>query len=261
MIASDGPDSSVWSAIGWDGGNNLISSELHFERMIRHAEKLGLECPDGLSDRVFSKLIGVKPPEERNESNDQDPYLLIVKVSSEGDIILQGAINRAWPEKPLSAISLSAPVWNDGIRGTKHGDYQPYRDAREVAISNGADIGLLFEDGNLIDGDRCAPLLLDNDGVAYHPRHSDGALDSVSLQVIKPFLESSGIPVRGAKITLGMITRSSEMIVCGSGMGIKSLSTIDGRKIGNPRGRLYSLASEGWSRRLKSSKQTGEGVI
>ena len=234
-----------------------MSSELHFERMIRHAEKLGLKCPPDLSDRVFSKLEGISPPEERNECSDQDPFLLIVKVTSGGEIILQGSINRTWPETPLSAISLGAPVWDDGIRGTKHGDYQPYRDAREAAISNGADIGLLFEDGNLIDGDRCAPLLLDSDGVAYHPRHSDGALDSVSLQVIKPFLESSGIPVRGAKITLGMITRCSEMIVCGSGMGIKSLGKIDGRKIGNPRGRLYKVASEAWSKRLRVSKENG----
>lgn len=234
-----------------------MSSDLHFERMIRHADKLGLECPPDLSDRVFSRLREVVPPEERNECSDQDPFLLIVKVTSGGEIILQSSINNIWPETPLSAISVSAPVWDDGIRGTKHGDYQPYRDAREVAINNGADIGLLFEDGNLIDGDRCSPLLLDRDGVAYHPRHSDGALDSVSLEVIKPFLESSGIPVRGAKITLGMITRCSEMIVCGSGMGIKSLGKIDGRKIGNPRGRLFKVASEGWSRRLSVRKQKG----
>ena len=44
-----------------------MSPELHFERMIRHAEKLGLECPPDLSERVFSKLGGVNPPEERNE--------------------------------------------------------------------------------------------------------------------------------------------------------------------------------------------------
>ena len=213
-----------------------MSPELHFERIIRHAEKLGLECPPDLSDRVFSKLGGVSPPEERNECSDQDPFLLIVKVTSGGEIILQGSKNSTWPETPLSAISLGAPVWDDGIRGTKHGDYQPYRDAREVAISNG---------------------LLDSDGVAYHPRHSDGALDSVSLQVIKSFLESSGIPVRGAKITLGMITRCSEMIVCGSGMGVKSLGKIDDRKIGNPRGRLYKVASEGWSKRLRVSIENG----
>ena len=47
------------------------------------------------------------------------------------------------------------------------------------------------------------------------------------------------------------------MIVCGSGMGIKSLGKIDGRKIGNPRGRLYKVASEGWSKRLRASKENG----
>ena len=57
MIGSDVPESSVWSAIGWDGGNYLMSSELHFERMIRHAEKLGLECPPDLSDIVFSTEV------------------------------------------------------------------------------------------------------------------------------------------------------------------------------------------------------------
>ena len=47
------------------------------------------------------------------------------------------------------------------------------------------------------------------------------------------------------------------MIVCGSGMGIKSLGKIDGRKIGNPRGRLFKVASEGWSRRLSVRKKKG----
>ncbi len=259
MTASKGPDSLVWSAIGWDGVDSLVSANLHIERIHKHAEKLGIECPSNILEQVFSKLEKISPPNERNNNPEQDPYLLIVKLTSDGEVTLEGSVNRSWPETPLSAISLSAPKWEEGIRGTKHGDYQPYRDAREVAISNGADVGLLFEDECLIDGDRCAPLLLDLDGVAYHPRHSDGALDSISLQVIRPFLENSGIPVRAAKITLGMITRASEMIVCGSGMGIKSLGLIDGRRIGTPKGRLYSAAKEGWSERLTSTGRINEG--
>jgi hypothetical protein len=50
------------------------------------------------------------------------------------------------------------------------------------------------------------------------------------------------------------------MIVCGSGMGIKSLGSIDGRKIGSPKGRLYSVASEGWAKRLSTSKERGAGI-
>jgi len=40
-------------------------------------------------------------------------------------------------------------------------------------------------------------------------------------------------------------------------MGIKSLGKIDDRKIGNPRGRLYKVASEAWSKRLRASKENG----
>ena len=257
MTNSTAAYSSVWSAIGWDGKKTLTSAKLHFERMQRHSKRLGIVFPDDFIDR-FNSLLGEVPiPENRNDNSDQDPYLLVVRVTSNGEVVLSGAVNRQWPLNPLSGISLNAPSWNDDIRGTKHGDYEPYREARSIAERNGADIGLLFENGCLIDGDSCTPLLLDSDGVAYHPPHRDGSLDSVSLQVIKPYLERSGIPVRSARLTLGMIERSSEMIVCGSGMGIKSLGTIDGRKIGNPKGPLFSISLEGWSRRTVSSKFTG----
>ena len=117
-------------------------------------------------------------------------------------------------------------------------------------IEHGADIALLFEDDTLVDGDRCAPLLLDHDGVAYHPRHSDGALDSVTIEQIELGLEAAGIPVRPARLTLGMILRASEMVVCGSGMGIRAIGNIDGRTIGKPRGRLFQATSQAWLTRL-----------
>ena len=139
-----------------------------------------------------------------------------------------------------------APNWEEPVRGTKHGDWEPHRAARKAAIENGADLGLLFENEVLIDGDRCAPLLLDNDGVAYHPRNSDGALDSITILSIKAGIEVAGIPVRSARITLSMILRASEMVVCGSGMGIRAIGKIDGRKIGRPNGPLFTAAHNSW---------------
>ena len=112
---------------------------------------------------------------------------------------------------------------------------------------------MLFEGDILIDGDRCAPLLLDHDGVAYHPKHSDGALDSVTIEQIRSGLEAAGIPVRGARLTLSMILRASEMMVVGSGMGIRAVGTIDGTKIGRPQGRLFQAARESWLVRLESA--------
>ena len=254
MTNSEEAHSSVWSAIGWDGHKSLTSASLHFDRMRRHSRRLGIDFPDNFSEQVSSLLRAASVPEDRNDDPSQDPYLMVIRLTSEGVVSATGAVNRKWPSRPLSGISISAPTWEGDIRGTKHGDYGPYKEARLIAEDNGGDIGLLFENGCLIDGDRCAPLLLDSDGVAYHSPHHDGALDSVTLHVIKPYLEESGIPVRTARLTLGMIERSSEMIVCGSGMGIKALGTIDGRKIGKPHGPLFSISQEAWSKRVVSSK-------
>jgi branched-subunit amino acid aminotransferase/4-amino-4-deoxychorismate lyase len=224
--------------MGWDGEKDLVSAEIHFARIRRHAKVLGIDVPGDLEEKVRSRLEGLEHPGEPNDSPDQANFLLIVEVSSEGEVRLEPRTIQKWPDRPLSAVSLLAPNWEEPVRGTKHGDWEPHRQAREAATENGADIALLFEDGILIDGDRCAPLLLDHDGVAYHPRHGDGALDSVTIQAIRPGLESAGIPVRPARLTLSMILRASEMVVCGSGMGVRAVGSIDGRKIGSPGGPL-----------------------
>ena len=151
---------------------------------------------------------------------------------------------------------MEAPRWNDKIRGTKHGDWKPYLDARDMALTNKADISLLIEKESIIDGDRCMPILLDIDGIAYHPRVEEGALDSITLEQIKQCLENSGIPVRPARMTIPLVLRAKEMIVLGSGMGVQSLGIIDGRTIGTPRGKLYDIAMSCWLEKLSSSWQS-----
>ena len=50
------------------------------------------------------------------------------------------------------------------------------------------------------------------------------------------------------------------MIVLGSGMGVQSLGIIDGRKIGEPRGKLYETAMSCWLEKLSSSWQSIEDL-
>jgi branched-subunit amino acid aminotransferase/4-amino-4-deoxychorismate lyase len=73
-------------------------------------------------------------------------------------------------------------------------------------------------------------------------------------------MENAGIPVRPAKITISLVLRAKEMIVLGSGMGVQSLGIIDGRKIGEPRGKLYETAMSCWLERLSSSWQSIEDL-
>ena len=61
------------------------------------------------------------------------------------------------------------------------------------------------------------------------------------------------MPVREARLTLSMLLRASEMIVLGSGLGVQALGEIDGRKIGQPNGRLYQAAYNAWMIRLQTA--------
>ena len=253
MSGAVDPRSAVWSATGWDGNKSLMAADMHFARIQRHANILGIDIPTDFPNKIFSILDDLEHPGDANPCDDQAAFLVSLGVRRNGEIFVEPFVLNTYPENPLTAISLTAPNWEQPVRGTKHGDWGPHKEARKTATENGADLALLFENDILVDGDRCAPLLLDHDGVAYHPKHSDGALDSLTVEQIRPGLEAAGIPVRSAKLTLSMILRSAEMIVCGSGMGIRAIGTIDGRIIGKPQGRLFQAARESWLQRRDSA--------
>jgi|TARA_B110000438_G_scaffold53599_2_gene53747 branched-subunit amino acid aminotransferase/4-amino-4-deoxychorismate lyase len=259
MSAVSDPYSEAWSTIAWDGRDKLLAASLHFDRFVRHSKRLGFDLPKDFRERIFINLNQLKFSETSIVTKNQPPYLVKVGITSQGEITLIPRLNQPWPNI-LSAITVAAPQWDHTIRGTKHGDWKPYLDARDMAVTNNADISLLVENDAVIDGDRCMPILLDLDGFAYHPRADEGALDSITLEQIKGDLENAGIPVRPARITIPLILRAKEMIVIGSGMGIQSLGFIDGRKIGIPRGKLYNIAMSCWSEKLSSAWQSFEDL-
>ena len=76
------PRSAVWSATGWDGEKSLMSADLHFDRIERHAERLGIDVPEDLSDRVFDLLSETDRPGNPNTSDDQAAYLVAIGVRS-----------------------------------------------------------------------------------------------------------------------------------------------------------------------------------
>ncbi|MED5231634.1 MAG: aminotransferase class IV [Candidatus Thermoplasmatota archaeon] len=249
---SGDPRSEVFTTVAWDGETRLLAADLHIARLYRHAERLGFNLPDNLAELIFEPLSRLEIPGEPVVGENQAPFLVKIGVKPNGKVELIPRVNGKWPST-MTAISLAAPRWDGVVRGTKHGDWKPYFDAREVAKEHGADISLLFDDDSLVDGDRCMPVLLDNDGIAYYPKASEGALDSVTLEQIREGIESAGVPVREARITLPMLLRASEMIVLGSGLGVQILGEIDGRVIGQPHGRLYQAAHDAWMIRLQTA--------
>ena len=255
MPNSAEPHSQVWTAMAWDGKKSVLAPDLHFNRLFRHSQILGIEINDDLPKIILNKLEKQDQFENLDELNYEIPFLVKIIIKKDGEIFIQTRKNKHWQDDPLQAISMKSPDFELPILGTKHGNWQPYDEARKQAINHDSDIALLFKNNLLIDGDYCLPLMLDNDGVAYHPSNADGALDSVTLQLLRNDVEELGIPIRSAKINLKMLSRASELIVIGSGMGVCSVGSIDGTPIGKPKGKLYQVARAVWLNKLNNDWQ------
>ena len=211
-------DASVFTTLRWQKGC-VAWFPMHLRRLQEHAQRLDIEWPEDFLERLHSTPI-------QGEGN-----LCRIELARDGNIAIE-LRNSQYPPSPLKAVSQPAPRFSEHAQGTKHASWGGYQDARRHSIDKGADIGLLVHDGVVVDGDRCTPILLDQDGVAFAPTPEGGGVDSVTIRVLKPAIEAAGIPFRNARLTENLLGRAAEVIVVGTGVGVAWLSEIDGQAVG-----------------------------
>ncbi len=211
-------DASVFTTLRWENGR-VAWLERHLTRLRTHAKRLGIEWPSDFKEQLaLATVTG-------------DGNLCRIRLSRNGqvDVFLSRS---EYPPSPFTALSQSAPRFNQRAQGTKHAAWSGYQEARKNSNQGGADIALLVHDGAVVDGDRCTPILLDADGVAFAPSPEGGGIDSITLNILKPAIEDAGIPFRYARLTETLIGRAAEIIVVGTGVGVAWLNEIDGQKVG-----------------------------
>jgi branched-subunit amino acid aminotransferase/4-amino-4-deoxychorismate lyase len=124
-------------------------------------------------------------------------------------------------------------------------------------MNAGADIALLVHDGAVVDGDRCTPILLDVDGIAYAPSPEEGGVDSITLSILKSAIEAAGMPFRYARLVETMLGRASELVIVGTGVGVAWIDEIDGQQIGtNTPGPLYNTCNNAFELALEDAWST-----
>tara|TARA_Y100000589_G_C27191597_1_gene645040 strand:+ start:590 stop:1324 length:735 start_codon:yes stop_codon:yes gene_type:complete len=213
-----GEDSSVFTTLRWQEGHVAWLPE-HLTRLQNHAERLGIAWPDDFIQQLHASPI-------QGVGN-----LCRIQLGQNGVISVTLRHSHYGPS-PLTAASQAAPRFSEQVQGTKHGEWDDYHEARKQSIDKGADIGLLVHDGVVVDGDRCTPILLDVDGVAFAPAPEGGGVESVTVRVLKSAIETAGIPLRTARLTENLLGRATEVIVVGTGVGVAWLSEIDGQAVG-----------------------------
>ncbi|MEC8978594.1 MAG: aminotransferase class IV [Candidatus Thermoplasmatota archaeon] len=220
-MSDERPGDSVFTTVAFRN-STVLAFSAHEKRLIQFAETA--RCPP-LSSDIFRQGI-----HQGLEETNLETGLMRIRWSAEGKLSVDIRKN-PMIRGPVSAISVPAPRWPRRFRGIKHGAWSAYVTAMENAERMGSDIALLIHDHCIVDGDRCTPILLDEDGVAYAPGEEQGAVASVTLTLIENELESAGIPLRMAWLTEELVRRCRELVVIGTGIGVVVVEEIDGHDI------------------------------
>ena len=238
---------SVFTTLRWEDGR-VAWLENHLQRLHEHSKRLGIEWPDNFRER----LATIQPTGNGN--------LCRVQLHRDGSIGVT-LHESYYTSSPLCAVSHTAPRFPRKVQGTKHAAWSSYQDARSAAVNAGADIALLVHDGIVVDGDRCTPILLDSDGVAYAPSSEGGGIDSITLSILQPAIEAAGIPFRHARLTETLLGRASELIVVGTGVGVAWLDEVDGQNVGTGTpGPLYETCNTAFASALNDAWSPLEGI-
>jgi len=248
--------SSAFTTLRWDGGFSVAHFEGHLTRLKEHASRLSIGWPDDAREQALSSMLSEFT---NNQESNQDDCVGLVNLRLDLDGVI--SVSTRW--KPMksdshltinrvNATAIPAPRWEAGITGCKHGDWQPYKDAATKADERGCEIALLIHDDAVVDCQWATPLLLDDDGTAWYPAPSEGALDSISLASIEGHLEREGIPLIPGRLTRNLLSRARSLVAIGTGIGVSLITELDGQSVGNNPDDFANLCLESFHQALES---------
>ena len=234
-MSEDGqsPRSSVFTTMRFSKVNGVFLLSHHIARLKEHATKLRIDH-SLINERSILEHLELNSP-ELNEG------LVRVNVSDSSDITITYRPFSIQNEC-IDAITHPSPRWPKRIAGTKHGAWSAYIEARKEAEWKGADVALLVHEYSIIDGDRCSPVVLDEDGVVWLS-DSPLAVDSITIELIRPFLVASGYHIQTGQLNERLVARCAELVAVGTGVGVVGIESIDGEPVGDDRLRLFEACT------------------
>lgn len=227
---TENPRDAVFTTTLWDGGFALADWDLHLQRLTQHAKLLRIELPDDLSKHLADFFL--KEAEKGLHLTSLEPSLLVrIECSHTGELTFE-IRKLEFRNEEIDAITQPAPRWSMKVNGTKHGDWKPYLEAHAVAKKRGADLAFHVHEFAIVDADRAAPIVLDEDGIAWVAAPSEGGVASITLQTLVHGLEAAGIPVQFGRLNERLVARAVEVVAIGSGIGACRVLSLDGEALG-----------------------------
>ena len=219
------PRSAVFTTALWDGNSKIADFDKHVRRLKNHAERLRIDLPENSEQLIAQTIIN------RTNKYNHKKLLNITFDSASGEFKIRPRELPKLRNCMIDAMTIPIKKWLGQVTGTKHGDWQFYIDAKDVAEQNGVDIALLIDEYSIIDSDRATIVVVDEDGVAYIS-DSQQAVQGITLEVLSSGLTEIGVPLNKAKLNERLVARCTEIIALGTGIGCCKIITIDGAEVG-----------------------------
>ena len=199
--------------------------------MLGHAAKLRIDESNINRESLFDLLL--KNPPQISEG--------LVRIECTKNSELSVAYRPfTIQNEAIDAITVPSPIWPPRVAGTKHGAWGAYIEARNYAEQKGADLALMVHEYSIVDGDRCTPLILDEDGVVW-VSHANSSVSSITLNAIHDSILEAGFHIQQGNLNERLVARCVEAVAVGSGVGVLKIDSIDNETIGDGSTRLFDM--------------------
>ena len=201
--------------------------------MLGHAAKLRIDESNINREALFDLLL--KNPPQISEG--------LVRIECTKNSELSVAYRPfTIQNEAIDAITVPSPIWPPRVAGTKHGAWGAYIEARKYAEQKGADLALMVHEYSIVDGDRCTPLILDEDGVVW-ASHANSSVSSITLNAIHDSILEAGFHIQQGNLNERLVARCVEAVAVGSGVGVLKIDSIDNEPIGDGSTRLFNVCA------------------
>ena len=225
------PRSSVFTTMRFSQERGLFLFEHHLARMLEHATKLRID-ESNINQASLLKLLQKNPPQISEG-------LVRIECTKSSELSVSYRPFTIQNEA-IDAITVPSPIWPPRVAGTKHGAWGAYIDARNYAERKGADLALMVHDYSIVDGDRCTPLVMDEDGVVW-VSHANSSVSSITLNAIHDSILEAGFHIQQGNLNERLVARCVEAVAVGSGVGVLKIDSIDNETIGDGSTRLFDM--------------------
>ena len=227
------PRSSVFTTMRFSQERGLFLFDDHLARMLEHAAKLRID-DSGINRESFLDLLQKNLPQISEG---------LVRIECAKDSELRVAYRPLTIQNEIiDAITVPSPIWPPRVAGTKHGAWGAYIEARNYAEQKGADLALMVLDYSIVDGDRCTPLVLDEDGVVW-ASHANSSVLSITLSALHDSILEAGFHIQQGNLNERLVARCVEAVAVGSGVGVLKIDSIDNETIGDGSTRLFNVCA------------------